>query len=50
MFNVIGTDENGKEVIIETNMTEANAFKFCEGCNWIYDNKYKLDIRPEREE
>lgn len=46
MFNVIGINENGTEIIIETNMTEAQAFKFCESCNWLYDNKYTLEIRP----
>ena len=46
MVNVVGKDKNNKELIIETNLTEAQAFKFCENCNWIYDNRYSLEIRP----
>lgn len=44
MYNIIGTDNNGKTIIVEVNMTEAQAFKYCESCNWIYDERYKLKI------
>jgi hypothetical protein len=45
MYDIIGKDDSGKVITIEVNMTEAQAFKYCESCNWIYDNRYKLEIK-----
>jgi hypothetical protein len=25
-------------------MTEVQAFTYCESCNWVYDEKYQLEI------
>ena len=49
MYNIIGINENGKTITIEVNMTEAQAFKYCESCNWIWDNEYKMEIKEIKE-
>lgn len=50
-FNVIGINKvTKKEIVIEPNMTEAQAMVMCESWGWMYDDgtdngSYWMDIR-----
>lgn len=53
MYKIVGYEEGNREhkISIEVFRTEANAMKFCECMNWIYNDgckEYAMDI--EREE
>ena len=53
MFNVVGIEKGtDNKIIIEPNMTEAQAMKMCESWGWIYDDSvkcYYMDIEEVSE-
>ena len=47
MWNVIGKNVCGNKIVVEVGMTEANALKYCESMDWVYDDgvcSYTLDM------